>query len=266
MTRLSKARGIVIHRRRVRESDSIVRILTDAGQSFEFWAHGIHSSLKNRTPLLIELGSLICIDYYESTRGVLSLKEGVLENRFEELKKEYNDVTLLSYFLDLTSFIASYEASLPLFMLLSGSIDTLCHSKRKSNHKSPLRHHPQTALLIIFFQIRLLKLLGLVRVETRCILCDNFLNEKAHLNLPELSFSCKDCSPESTQEHFQLAELISSGASHKFGKFAKYWTEQTSKLDLPKTYHRLHLSLQDFRGREFSSFPFLDFGQYSKNV
>ena len=96
MTRLSKARGIVIHRRRVRESDSIVRILTDAGQSFEFWAHGIHSSLKNRTPLLIELGSLICIDYYESTRGVLSLKEGVLENRFEELKK---NITMSLYFL-----------------------------------------------------------------------------------------------------------------------------------------------------------------------
>ena len=211
MAVVEKTSGIVLQRRFIKEIDGVFRLLTEKGGSLEVRAYGIHST-KKRSALLIEPGCLVEIDYYKNSRGFVSLKEGYVKRRFDEIKKNYELLLLLSYLLELSAFAASYGESPGLFVLLKGSIEEFCRSRKSA---------VDSLELLVFFQVRLLKLLGLLGLQDRCSVCESPLEEKSFWNLPELHFSCSKCSTQSSQQNSHMAKIIALAGARRFHDFAE---------------------------------------------
>ena len=146
---LATATGIVLSRRRLRESDAVARVLLESGQLLEMRLHGIQES-RRRSPLIMEPLSVVEVVYYVQERGALhSLKEARVLQRHEALKNRYDDLLAGSCVAELSELAARTEALPELYVLAAGALGAL-------------NEGCETALLLVFFRIRLLRLLGLL--------------------------------------------------------------------------------------------------------
>ena len=146
---LATATGIVLSRRKLRESDAVARLLLEDGQLLEMRLHGIQES-RRRSPLIMEPLSVVEVVYYEQDRGALhSVKEARVLQRHEDLKSRYDDLLAGSCVAELSELAARTESLPELYVLAAGALATLDAGC-------------ETALLLVFFRIRLLRLLGLL--------------------------------------------------------------------------------------------------------
>ena len=106
-------------------------MLTEEGHSLDLRVYGIQKSRK-RSPLLLEPGTLVDINFYAKQNGLASLKEGSVRERFAAIKGAYAPLLLLSYFLELSAFAVRYGSSPSLFLLVKGSLAELCLSSQQT--------------------------------------------------------------------------------------------------------------------------------------
>lgn len=239
MPQLKKTKGIVLERHFLKEADGIARMLTVDGACLEFYAYGIRLARK-RSALLIEPGTLISINYYDGHKNnIASLKEGIVKERFDIIKNDYTSIIYLSNFLELASFASRYGSLPPLFLLLRGAIEELSFCYKNINSIMELS---------IFFQIRLLKMLGILGEQNRCYICDKALKLLAYWNMPEASFACENCNSNGDKSQAWMARTIAMAAKMRFKNFSvqtKGVKENTAYLSLWKN---LNLCLEAFKG------------------
>ncbi len=262
-----KARGIVLQRLScLQEADNIVYILTQSGRKLCLRAHGIRKS-RRRSSLIVEPGSLIHIDYYAKTDKdhMVSLKEGHIEERFTELKLSYVPSLLLSYLLELHNSASTYNedeakdidgsthshSQSKMFVLLHGSIEEL----RRCYHDMP-----RALVLLIFTQVRLMKILGILGSQERCSHCDGVLDNLLQWKVPEAYFICGDCSSLASSEQAQMGQLIGLASQQRFSNFI---IEKEKKMKIGDKHRKqfflslwknLNLCLEAFFSLQIKSF------------
>ncbi len=238
MAKILKARGIVLSHYPLHEADEVARILTENGAMLELRAKGIRLS-RRRSRLIFEPGCLVSFEYYAALSGLSYLKEGYLEKRHETLKQDYLSLLTLSLFLELSASAAFYEKAPGLFVLLEGALEQL---------KLWNRAIEKLLLLMSFFQIRLLKISGLLGSAENCSLCDSPLGERALWNLPEVHFGCQNCKPQANKRDASMASTIALAAKSRFGHFCENIPLSTEN-EIMTLVKQLSHSIEIFRGK-----------------
>ncbi|MBW7857207.1 MAG: DNA repair protein RecO [Leptonema sp. (in: Bacteria)] len=208
---LKKGRAIVLRKYRSGEKDITTELLFDSGEKNYLHLHGILSS-KKRSALLAEIGSLIEINYYENQNYELSLKEGVVVERFDYLKSDYSHQNFLSKLLILTRLAASGEADASLYVLIEAAL-YYANSLFKLNST---QFQTDSELLLIFFVIRILDLMGFLGDVTHCVSCNQPITGLAAWGNDGIQFLCKDCSNAANQLGFICSELIKKCQKKRF--------------------------------------------------
>ena len=255
MSLLQKTDAIVLGRRFLKENDALVSLLTEEGKSLDLRIYGIQKS-RRRSAFLLEPGSLIHVDFYTDREGLASLKEGHVCERFTALKGAYTSMTLLSYFLELSAFAVRNGASLKLFLLLKGSLKELCFDRNWEQAEMEVQREILKLQILVFFQIRVLKLLGLLGSQEKCSQCSASLRERAHWNLPETSFSCEDCIPEASTEDRLIAWIFAFGSSKIFHRYKEELEKEESGSDrilFLRLWKNLNLCIELFAAKPFYS-------------
>jgi DNA repair protein RecO len=200
---ISSAAGIVLSRRSAGENDLVARVLCVDGSILELRGFGMRAS-KRRSLTLFEPGSLIEFQYYSAGDGEASLKEGVVRERFEELKSAYAGAAALAHVLEATAQAARGEANADLYALLSGTLvelGSLAPVFGTRDAEGLLRLHA----LLVFFKARLLILLGVLADPRACSECGAELTEDAYWPAPEARFVCPACAPTANREDGWMA-------------------------------------------------------------
>jgi len=220
--------GIVLNRRNVGETDIIFDLLLIEGKMIGLKVHGILAS-KKRSALIAEPGCRVSVTYYPRENGPGSLKEGHIIDRYEELKSCYENMVLLSYLLELTKAAARGNESSELYTLLYGAMNEIRNWKidlRNLQKKSstiqfdPLNDTTVWLFLLLgFFKVRVLKLLGILSDSSYCSGCGSRIKERAAWKFPEVSFYCNECDLDANIEEGWMAAAIYTAASMKFGRF-----------------------------------------------
>ena len=248
--KLEKTCGIVLHRKKIGEAHSIVQLLTEEDALLALRFHNIYLS-KKRSRLLTQPASRIAIDYYTTSQNISSAKEGSILAAFHPTQANYDDLLIMSYLLDLTLGGAKYGTSQGLYMLIQGSLRTLCQ-KRDDNQAR--------LALVIFFQVRLLKILGLLGETKHCSQCSAPLKRQAHWCLPEMRFLCQACAPhKATRKAFLMAQTVAAASSQRFsvfydsGKNKKNENSFHMQNHCNSLWHNLNTCLENFHGKPFAS-------------
>jgi DNA repair protein RecO (recombination protein O) len=167
------------------EADALITLLCESGSKAKYRLKGIKKS-KNRPIIASEIGSFISVDFYlHKNTEIFNVKEVSIIERFENPKASYEGFLLITYFCELVDTILpngdSHEKCFGLFyaalsMLNSGKFQPL---------------------ILPFFKLRLLSLLGLVSKEFRCSGCDESIlnNNSSSLQYMNLEMTCGDCHP-----------------------------------------------------------------------
>lgn len=200
---LKKGKAIVLRKYQSGEKDLTAELLFDSGEKHYLHLHGILSS-KKRSAVLAEIGTLIEIDYYENQNHDLSLREGIVIERFDYLKADYSHQNFLSKLLVLTRLAASGEVDTSLYVLIEAAL-YYANSLFKLNST---RFQSDSELLLIFFVIRILDLMGFVGDVTHCVSCNQPITNMAAWGNDGIQFLCAHCSNAANEIGFYCAELI----------------------------------------------------------
>lgn len=254
------ARGIILQRRKERESDLIVRLFQEDGKSVQLRAHGALATRK-RSLLALEPGSLVDFRYYEKKESISSIREMVLIDRFEKLKDDYKKITLLSYLLELTGKIIYDLPSPMVYRLLFGGLREL-EEHGSGGEKSILNGAPEWVqenwilLFLVFYKVRILKSQGLLGDPDLCQECGNPLGKRAFRKKDASAFLCDKCAPETADYSGAFEASVFRGASSlRFSEFLKGLSKSTSD---PSIYIReingnLDGDLQEYHGKKIES-------------
>lgn len=187
---LIKEKGIVVATSIIGEADALITLLGESGSKAKYKLKGIKKS-KNRPIVASELGSFISIDYYHHKNiEIHNVKEVSIIERFENPKAAYEGYLLIIYFCELIDCILpNGDSHAKCFDLFYAVLLSLNSGKFKP-------------LLLPFFKLRLLSLLGLVSKEFTCAVCNESVLSKssAALHYMNLEITCGDChSPNKNQ-------------------------------------------------------------------
>ncbi len=246
---LVSAEGIVLQRWKEGDENAVLLILTSV-DLVKLRVHGILKS-KNRSRLLIEPGSIIQINYYSKQESISSAKNIDLVDRLENIKSDYKGLQVLTYFLDLTIRCTPGSELSQLYLLLKGTILTL-NELRKNIAIDELIS--EIRLLLIFFKIRLLKILGLLGDSTICNQCGTTLNRKNARVTDNLNFLCSKCHKKS-QAYTEIAYMFFFAANFRFSKFLNEMRDSSLK-HLNKSNSLIDNSLDNYlneRPREYEN-------------
>ena len=182
---LVKEKGIVVASKLMGEADSVITLLCESGTKAKFRLKGIKKS-KNRPIIASEPGALISIDYYSHKNvEVFNVKEVSIIERFENPKASYEGFLLITYFCELIdTILPNGDSHAKCFELFYAAMSVLNAGKFQP-------------LILPFFKLRLLSLLGLVSKEFFCSVCEESLLTKnsASLQFQNLEMICGDCNP-----------------------------------------------------------------------
>ncbi len=256
---IHSAAGIVLSRRSAGENDLVARVLCVDGSTLELRGFGMRAS-KRRSLTLFEPGSLIEFQYYSAGDGEASLKEGVVRERFEELKSAYAGAAALAHVLESASQAARGAAGADLYALLSGTLvelGSLAPVFETRDAEGLLRLHA----LLVFFKARLLILLGVLADPRACSECGAELTEDAFWPLPEARFVCPACAPTANREDGWMARIIADATRLRFERYYERWQpalwSMRQGLRAPAALLELELRLEqclaEFSGRALRS-------------
>lgn len=180
---LIKEKGIVVYSKLVGEADCVITLLCESGTKAKFRLKGIKKS-KNRPIIASELGSLISIDYYAHKNvEIFNVKEVSVIERFENPKTSYEGFLLITYFCELIdTILPNGDSHSKCFDLFFAAMTVLNAKKFQP-------------LILPFFKLRLLSLLGLVSKEFQCSICEEpiLIKKSASLQFQNLEMICGDC-------------------------------------------------------------------------
>jgi len=265
---LRTEQGIVIKRFPYSEANTGIKILTEEGQILTLTAYGILSS-KKRSNLISEPGSLISVTYYEHTHSTGALKEGNVVEDFEEIKKNYDSLLVLSYILELTDAAVKGEKNSGFYNLLYGALQEMKKTdifergfKMKKNRSSldNLGDIFWLYAFLGFYKIRIVKLLGLLGDTGICANCGNPLGGRVKFAVPDVSFLCENCTDgtsasEASASGAHMAEWIRFAAVNRFQKYLSYLppTSETIMESLTEMDHYLNRTLEYFFSKILTS-------------
>ena len=215
MKEISKARGIVLGKRKFKEKDLILDLLTEEGQRKVFRVHGILGS-KNRNLIAYNPGNFLELDYYTRnnslTNQILSVKETGIVKSHSDHFNSYKMLGYLSYILETIEVTSKEGGNHNLFLLLSGGLNQLIQSQNKTAeiHK-----------LILFINIRCLKFLGVLDQATNCSSCGIKLYNYANWQFPEMHFLCQDCTTEPDINDWQVSLIVSIMQENRYLELLK---------------------------------------------
>lgn len=232
--------GIVLSRRKDRETDIVFDLMRENGSVVRLRAHGIVAT-KNRSGLIHEPGSKIQATYYDEDSRGGSLKEATLLDRREGLKESYTDMTLLSYVLEISRHASEGSPDPDLYRLLDGALETL-------NQENKKRTVDDFLSFIIFYKTRLMKVSGFLGETDRCSHCGAPLEGEAYLNRDELSFTCKNCEKDANHQDRIVADLLNRGSRLRYERFLESLGNHPIG---PEILNRVNRSLDDFSDQHF---------------
>lgn len=182
---LIKEKGIVVSSKLVGEADGLITLLGESGSKAKYRLKGIKKS-KNRPIIASELGSYISIDFYlHKNEEIHNIKEVSVIDRFENPKATYEGYLLVTYFCELVdTILPNGDSHAKCFELFHAAMLALNTGKFQP-------------LILPFFKLRLLSLLGLVSKDFTCSLCEEpiLVKNSAYLHYMNLEMTCGDCHP-----------------------------------------------------------------------
>ena len=240
---LLKNQGIVLQRDLVSESDAIAMILTQSGKKLQLRAFGIQKS-KKRSLLLVEPGTWIEFQYYapESQvedalghRKLASFKDGIILERFAEVKANYDKALILAYFLELADFSGESQEIASFFPLLQGAMHELGLASLSAKFQARIKIY----MLLSFVQARVAKLYGILGDTQACSGCSSLFMahsmlphaapEKIYWNKPELYFLCNHCHVSANQWDAWALSWIRNATRLRFSNFVRLQEKQFSR-------------------------------------
>ena len=182
---LLKERGIVVASKLMGEADAVITLLCESGNKSKYRLKGIKKS-KNRPIIASEPGTFISIDFYlHKNVEIFNVKEVSVIERFENPKTSYEGYLLITYFCELIdTILPNGDSHAKCFDLFYAAMSVLNAGKFQP-------------LILPFFKLRLLSLLGLVSKEFHCSNCEEPILTKnsASLHFQNLELTCGDCIP-----------------------------------------------------------------------
>lgn len=210
MKKISKARGIILGKRKLKEIDLIIDVLCEAGERRVFRVHGILNS-KRRSPIDYSPGNFIEVDYYDTgqitNNQIMSIKELNIIESWSDSFHNYRMLEMLSFILETIDSVSKEGATNSLFLLLKGSIRQLTISAEIKS---------EISLLLLFIEIRCLKFLGVLGQTDICSSCGIGLYEYASWQFPEMYFLCQTCTTDQESNDINIAQLISMVIKFRF--------------------------------------------------
>jgi DNA repair protein RecO (recombination protein O) len=194
---LKKEKGIVLESRLSMEADAILTVLVESGGKFRYILKGIKKS-KTRPMIVAETGSYIHIDYYEHPGKDLShCKEVSIIDRFEKAKSDYISFLALTSICELVNKLTpeGIATEPKIFEILKAAL-------------SALDNFGFQILLLPFFKLRFLVILGYISKEFFCHSCgeDIWIKKKASIESYRFYFYCGDCKPDMVN-HLHVLEV-----------------------------------------------------------
>jgi len=182
---LIKEKGIVVSSKLVGEADALITLLGESGSKAKYRLKGIKKS-KNRPIIASETGSYISIDFYlHKNEEIHNVKEVSIIERFENPKATYEGYLLVTYFCELIdTVLPNGDSHAKCFELFYAAMLALNAGKFQP-------------LILPFFKLRLLSLLGIVSKDFTCSICDEpvLTKNSASLQYMNLEMTCGDCHP-----------------------------------------------------------------------
>ncbi|MBL8021755.1 MAG: DNA repair protein RecO [Leptospirales bacterium] len=196
---IEAVRGIILRRKKQNESDSLATVLTDSGALKYVRFHGIQQS-KNRSTLLTEPGTHVDlrVHFRDDTNG--SVKEGTILERYEPWKKGYAMLALLSSLLEFAEGAAKSFDSNDLFVLLTAWLGIVRPEDRALSAA-------QSTGIFSAFRFQAMQIAGFIGAHS-CAHCGAVVGERAHWEIPEVSFVCEKCNPDANVEHGHYLRTI----------------------------------------------------------
>ena len=212
-----KTDAVVLNTHDYAESDRIVRIFTRAGGKMGAMAKGARRSRKRFVGNL-EPPSLTAFTMSYKTGSELAiLEDGVLIDGFQNLKKDIRRLTAGSYLLELTSEMTREGQRIPaLFDLLTEVLKLLDESGGKNGVNE--------SALLRYFEVSLLKTLGLMPHIDKCVECGGELSRPS-FSTARGGALCRSCSPS-------IAGVVpvSMGALKLMGMAARLTPSRAARL------------------------------------
>ncbi len=204
---IESVRGIVLRKKKDREADVVVSVLTEDARLIRARFHGLLQS-KTRSNLLAEPGSYVELVLH-SKDGRASVKEGHLIERHDAWKSGYRPLALLSSVLEFAEGVANACEGETLFRLLRGALE---------EGESNPRVFDETGQVMFFAALRLrgLAAAGLAGDFAYCASCGTRLGSTAHWNVPELSFTCANCAADSDAASARAANTMARMVTEPF--------------------------------------------------
>lgn len=180
---LVKEKGIVVSSKVIGEADALITLLCQSGSKSKYRLKGIKKS-KSRPIIASEIGSFISIDFYAHKNSeIFNVKEVSIIERFEKPKSTYEGFLLISYLCELIDLILpNGDSHGKCFEIFYAALCALEADKFQP-------------LILPFFKLRLLSLLGLVSKEFICSVCEESILTKnsASLHYMNLDMICGEC-------------------------------------------------------------------------
>jgi DNA repair protein RecO len=205
---IESARGIVLRRKKDRESDAVITLLCEDGRLLRARFHGILQS-KTRSNLTAEPGSHVELVLQSKDASIASVKEGTLLERNDAWKSGYRPLSLLSSVLEFAEGMASACDSDDLYRLIAGGME-------EARVHARLFEEPESILFFTAIRIRGLTIAGLTGDLSYCASCGERLGKQARWSVPEISFLCNKCSDETTEADARAAHTLARMAAEAF--------------------------------------------------
>lgn len=227
--KLEKVTGIILKKNEINETDVIIDgIFVNRNKEYlkkKFIVYGILKS-KKRNPIVIEPCNYVSIDYYEKeNKEILNIKEINLIERFYELKKNYKNLQYLSTLLEIVNYASITDSNLKdIYKLFLSALyylqSYILKHKKIQKTLSILEEYNLDIedILLLFFIIRILRIMGYVGDLYFCSYCNKEIQNKTKWQ-KELYFLCENCDPTSNQLDFFYLLILRNILEKKFDFF-----------------------------------------------
>lgn len=211
--------AIVLKSIKYKDSDKIFTLLTKDYGKVSAIARGVRKINSRRSGNLDTL-NLISVSFYEDSHDMRSIEEVKTIKSFRNLKKDLEKSTKAYYIVELIhKSVEENEKVEDIFNLALQSLKTLDENKYSGG------------LIINFFELNLMKILGYQLTLNKCRKCERVLDnswKKYFFNVDNGSFECEDCTKYGIE--------VSKGAAIEFlnvfnGKLTKESQEVDKEID-----------------------------------
>lgn len=184
MTAIIKSSGIVIRKKKFRETSKLITIFSKDQGKIDLIAKGVRTQKSKLSAVLEPLNYIDFVYYYKDERDIQFLSSAEFIDEFHNIKNDFSKLQYALASLELINFFIHPNHSNPeMFNLL---VKTL--SELNTNDKSEI-------LIFNYFLLQTLKINGYSIYSTKCPVCNKNLEELKNLFYSKnYGVICQDCS------------------------------------------------------------------------